>query len=117
MSKRELIELLTELLGPLSGMVLRQIDKFVRQGLTYKEIARAVYFLFDVQGRDKKSVSTYGIGLVPNVIKEANYYYDSLKAQQEKQAQQAQNFKGVPLREVKVQKRNKKKRSIDINEL
>ena len=89
MSKKELIELLTELLGPLSDMVLYQIDKFAKQGISYKSIARAVYFIFDVQGKDKKAVSTYGIGLVPNVMKEANYYYDSLKKKQDEQKKQA----------------------------
>ena len=117
MSKKELIELLTELLGTLSAMVLRQIDKFVKEGLTYKDIARAVYFLYDVQGRDKKDVSTYGIGLVPLVYNQANQYYEDIRLRQEEQRAQVQASGDIPSREVSPQERIKIRRDIDISEL
>lgn len=117
MSRKELIELLTELLGPLSNMVLRQIDKFTQAGLTHKDIARAVYYVFDVLGRDRSSVSTYGIGLVPSVVNDANKYYDNIKRQQEKQAEQMKNIQEVPVRTVEPQSRIRKMRGIKIDEL
>ena len=117
MSRKELVELLTELLGTLSAMVLRQIDKFVKEGLTYKDIARAVYFLYDVQGRDKKDVSTYGIGLVPHVTQQANSYYETIRRKQEEQRAQALASGDIPSREVSPQERIKIRRDIDISEL
>ena len=117
MSRKESVELLTELLGTLSQMVLRQIDKFVKDGLSYKDIARAVYFLYDVQGRDKKDVSTYGIGLVPHVYKQANQYYEDIRLKQEEQRAQALASGDIPSREVSPQERIKIRRDIDISEL
>lgn len=117
MSKKELIELLTELLGPLSQMILRQIDKFVEAGLTYKDIARTVYYLFDVQGRDRSKISTFGIGLVPHAVTEANRYYDNIKQQQEEQRRQVLASEDIPTREVSPQDRKIARRDIDISEL
>lgn len=117
MSKKELIELLTELLGPLSNMVLRQIDKFVEAGLTYKDIARTVYYLFDVQGRDRSKISTFGIGLVPHAVVEANRYYDNIKKQQEEQRKQVLASTEIPTREVSTQERKIVRSDIDISEL
>jgi hypothetical protein len=117
MSKKELLELLTELLGTLPQMVLNQIEKFVKTGITYKDIARAVYFLYDVQGRDKKDISTYGIGLVPHVIAQANSHYESIRRRQEDQRTQTQGDMEIPSREVSPQERAKIRREIDISEL
>lgn len=118
MSKKELIELLTEVLGPLTPMVLRQIDKFIKQGLTYKEIARAVVYLYSVTKKLKiESVATYGIALVPEYVNAANNYYDEIKRQQESQKKQVDAAKDINQRLVSPQKRVKRKRGIDINEL
>lgn len=96
-------------------MVQKQIDKFHASGITYKEIARAVYYMFQVQGRDAESVSTYGIGLVPGIKDEANQYYEQIKQRQEKQANQVRNFKKVSTKEVTPLKRKNIKKGIDIN--
>ena len=118
MTKRELTDLLTEVLGPLPDMVLKQIDKFVKSGLTYKDIGRSAAYIYDVTGKvSKESISTYGIGLVPNYVKEANQYYENIKRQQEKQALQVINAAEVPQREVQPQERKKRKRGIDIDGL
>lgn len=118
MTKTELIQLLEELLGTLSEMVLKQIDKYHREGMSYKEIGRSVYFLFDVQKKDKKSIDTYGIGLVPHVQEQANKYYDAIKRQREQQLKEIENFKKVPELLVSPQDRNKKrKETIKIDEL
>lgn len=117
MSKLELIELLTKLLGTLPSMVLNQIDKYVKEGLSYKDIARAVYYMFDIQKRDKATVAKYGIGLVPLISEEANKYYDTIKKQQEQQKKQVIAAEDIETRVVKPQVQKKRKRGIDINEL
>lgn len=117
MNKKELIEHLTNVLGTLSNMVLNQIDKYAKTGITYKEIARAVSFLYEVQNKDKKDVATYGIGLVPHVLAQANAYYDDLRQKIEDQRAQIENAESINSREVSPQDRIKRDRKIDINEL
>lgn len=118
MSKKELIELLTELLGTLSPLVLKQIDNYVKQGLTYKDIARAVYYIFDVLKKVPiDSIKQFGIGLVPSYVDEANAYYEEIKRQQERQARQVEESESIQTRFVSPQKSVKRKRGININEL
>lgn len=117
MSKKELIELLEKLLGTLPAMVLLQIDKFVKAGLSHKDIARAVYYLFDVQHRDKTTIAKYGIGLVPHVVVEANGYYERIKRQYEEQRKQLENVREIDTLEVEPMERKKKERGIDIDGL
>lgn len=118
MTRKELIEFLTEILGPLPEMVIKQIDKYIKMGLTYKEIARSAAYIFEVTCKvPKNSISQFGIGLVPSYVKEANEYYENIKRQQDKQAHQVINAATVSKREVQPQGRKKRKRGIDINEL
>ena len=117
MRKKELLELLEKLFGSVSGLVVKQIDNFVAEGHTYKSIARAVYYLFDVQKRDIKTVEKFGIGLVPFYIDVANKYYDDIKKQYEKQKQQLENLREIEVKEVEPMQRKKKERNIDINDL
>lgn len=118
MSKRELIELLTEILGPLPQIVLRHIDILVKQGLTYKDIGRSVAYQYVVLKHEVKDIDKWGIkGLVPIYLGRANSYYDAIKRQQELQRQQVENANPVQEIEVKPLERNRKKRGININEL
>lgn len=118
MGKKELIQLLTELLGTLPARVLSHIDILTAQGLTYKEIARAVYYIYDVLKQPKVDLDKWGIkGLVPVYVDKANRYYDALKHQQEQQKQQVLQAGDTPIKEVKPQTRIKRKVDIDINEL
>lgn len=117
MTKEELVTLLEESLGPLPTMVTHQIKKFKDSGLTYKQIGRAVYYYFEVLKRDKSSIKTYGIGIVPLLIDESENYYNNLKQQKDKQERQLERIKDVPIREIKPEKRNRRKREVDINEL
>jgi hypothetical protein len=117
MSKVELIKILEELLGSLPTIVLKQITKFRQQGITYKEIARAASYWFDVLGRDKNTINTYGIGIVPNILPEANQYYNNLKQQQERRKNQFLNKEDVEIREVSPQRRIIRKEEIKIDEL
>lgn len=118
MTKKELIEQLTKLLGTLDQMVLRHIDILSKGGLTYKEIARAVYYIYDVLKQPKDNIKQYGIkGLVPLYVQRANAYYDEIKRMREQQARDTRKL-NIDAREVSPQKRKKKKRGeIDISEL
>lgn len=118
MTKKELIEQLTRLLGTLDQIVLRHIDILSKGGLTYKEIARAVYYIYDVLGQPKENISQYGIkGLVPLYVQRANAYYDELKRVRDQQAIDAKDV-NIISRLVSPQKRKKKRRGeIDISEL
>lgn len=118
MSKKELIELLTELLGTLPQIVLKHIDILVSQGLTHKDIARASYYIYDVRGQSKKDLEKWGIkGLIPLYLEKANQYYDEIKRQRDEQTRQAKEMEEIPQREVSPQERRKIQRSIDISEL
>lgn len=119
MSKKELIQFLTEILGPLPQIILRHIDILVTQGLTYKDIARAVAYIYVVQKQPIKDLDKWGIkGLVPVYLDKANNYYNEIKRQQESQRNQVNAASAVEVREVDTLKRTKRrKEGIDINEL
>lgn len=119
MTRKELIQLLTELLGPLSEMVIRHINILAKSGLTDKDIARATYYIYDVLGQPKDNIKQYGIkGLVPLYVDKANSYYDEIARQKQEQARQVEASEDIYSREVKTQERKAKKRSeIDISEL
>lgn len=118
MSKKELLELLTQLLGTLPQRVLSHIDILSKSGLTYKEIARSVYYIYDVLKQPVVDLDKWGIkGLVPIYVDRANKYYDALKKQQEQQREQVLQAGSAQTRVVKPQQRVKRKRVIDINEL
>ncbi len=118
MSKKELLKLLEELLGTLSPLVIRHVNILIKDGLTHKEIARAVYYIYDIQGQPKDNIKQYGIkGLVPLYVDKANIYYDELARQRDRQVQQVKSSSEVPIREVKTEERKMKRSEIDISEL
>jgi hypothetical protein len=117
MSKKELIELLTEWFVTLPDIVLRQIDKFASQGITYKEIARACNYIYVYKKQvPLSSIEKFGIGLVPSYVKEANQHFENIRIQQEKQKSQVINAATVEEVFVKPQKREYKKWRYDIDE-
>lgn len=118
MTKPELIDILTELLGTLPQIVYRHIDILQKEGLTYRDIARAVYYIFDVQHQPIKDLDKWGIkGLVPLYVSRANNYFEDIKRQQERQVAQVRESADVATKEVKPLEQNKPTRGIDISEL
>ena len=104
MSKKELLELLTQLLGTLPPRVLSHIDILASSGLTYKEIARATYYIFDVMKQPIVDLDKWGIkGLVPIYVDKANKYYDTLKRQQDQQKEQVLHAGNTEIKNVKPQ--------------
>jgi molybdenum-dependent DNA-binding transcriptional regulator ModE len=118
MSRKELIELLTQLLGTLPQRVLQHIDIMAGNGITYKEMARAVFFMHDVLHQPLVDLDKWGLkGTVPLYVERANKYYDNLKRQQEEQRRQVDAAKDLKIRDVCPQPRVKRKKGVDINEL
>lgn len=120
MEKSELREIICDVLGipKLNGMLEAQINRFVIElGLTYKEIAQALVFYFEVEKNvyDPK----YGMGIVPHVKDRANAYFDKKRKEKAQQLQSVKKANKQPDIILKVNK-IKTKRSrprIDIENL
>lgn len=68
----------------LTSLINSQITRFVGQhGYSYKDIARALVFFTEVE--KGKLDTRFGIGIVPNVMKEAQNYFKTLKEKKEEQ--------------------------------
>ena len=112
MTKIELLKNMDDWLElPLSNspMILAQVDKYVKQhGYSYKEIGRAVFYYFIILNRP--FVKTYGIGIVPGVMQEANEYFENKKKEQERLKQQGDRLaEQVDRKVIKANpKRNRK---------
>jgi hypothetical protein len=120
MTKEELKKQLIQLFGPLPAIVEKHIDYLIKETYSPKEIARACYYIYDYLGQDKSSIVQYGIkGLVPLYVDKANKYYDALKKQKDLQEEQASKISNtvIPVREVKINRRKRTRKEIDINEL
>lgn len=77
MNREELEKILCDVLEipRTNKMIDSQISKFKKQhGYSYKEIGRAVYYYVKVLGKDFE-IRKYGIGLVPNIMDDANAYF------------------------------------------
>lgn len=88
----------------LTPMMKSQIVKFKKSGLSYKDIGRSIFYYVNVLGRqpDREELKKYGIGIVPNLIDEANEYFE-----EKKKEQAFYRLQGRRLREAK-QKRRKR---------
>lgn len=120
MEKQELREWLCETLGinRLTPMIERQVNRFVTEdGLTYKEVAQAVYFFIEVQGGSYQS--KYGIGIVPGVIDDARKYFWKLKQKRDKQIESVEEAKKIPeiILEVGQIRKRRKLKPIDITKI
>lgn len=120
MNREELYEIIESVSGAkVNAMIEKQIDNFVQSGITYKEIARAVVYFYDVRKNDKNRISIYGIGIVKNIRNEANTYYDNLKLKtlQIENAAKRARLTEIETVNVKPQRRVFSKKGYDINEL
>lgn len=94
MTKTELLAKMDEWIElPLSQspMIISQVDKFVKQhGYSYKEIGRAVFYYFLILNRP--FVKTYGIGIVPSVMQDANDYFEAKKREEENLKKQGEKL-------------------------
>lgn len=120
MTLEELESLIKDLTKrPISLMVERQIEKMSNDGISYKEIGRAIYYFYEVKHGDTSSIDRYGIGIVRNILNEANSYFDNIRNKQEIQRQAAERVKNTSLQEVVVRpyRRSFSKEEVDIDGL
>ena len=85
-TKEELNKLICELysIPKITPLIRKQINKFVLElGLSYKEIAQALYFFIKVEKKEPEL--KYGIGIVPHTLADAKNYFKKLKKQKEEQ--------------------------------
>jgi hypothetical protein len=120
MEKSELREIICDVLKipKLNGMLEAQINRFVVElGLSYRDIAQALVFYFEVEKNvyDPK----YGMGIVPHVKDRANTYFANKRKEKQKQLQSVEEASKTPdiiLKVTKI-KRRKEKPKIDIENL
>ena len=95
MTKAELLVFIADMLEipECNTMILQQVHKYITEhGYKPIEIARALSFFVDVQGRTPEI--KYGIGIVPHVMEDSRKYFKRLelqKAEQEKAAEKNKN--------------------------
>ena len=101
MTLEELESLIIEITKrPISSMVKRQIEKMSEEGISYKEIGRAIYYFYEIKNGDISSIDRYGIGIVKNILCDANSYFDNIKNKQEIQKQAAERVKSTSLQRI-----------------
>lgn len=77
-------------ISEITPLVGRQISRFrLEHGLTYKQIARAVVYMFQI--RKQKFDNMYGIGSVPNVVEQSEKYFNRLRREKEAQLKSLEN--------------------------
>jgi hypothetical protein len=115
MTKEELVALICEIydIPDINTMIEQQINKFFKQGISYKDIGRAISFYIEEQGNLPKK--EMGIGIIPYVVDEARNFYEKKKQEQNKLRQEAlklkqqhsqRTIKVKPVRKVKRYKIN-----------
>ncbi len=119
MNRERLVEILENILGePINALISAHIDRFYSVGYNYKDMARAMVYLYDVKKNPKDKLKQFGLGLLPTIMGEANAYYDKMKAMQENQKRFLEQPQSIQEKEVKVQYSNvKRKKEVDLSEL
>lgn len=128
MNRQQLEELIKDQFGipNLSPMMKSQIVKFTKSGLSYKDIGRSIFYYVNVLNKepDKEELRKYGIGIVPNLLKEANEYFEAQKRLDNFYKKQGQKLKEIKRKEHKKKKfkakprqKTRKDKHINIDEL
>ena len=103
----------------ISLLISKQITMYVTEHkYTYLDIARALFYFFEVQNGDISKCK--GIGIVPYVMNDAKKYFKELEAQTIQKELEAQRLKEKELSVVvcrNVPKRKVKNRMINIENI
>lgn len=104
----------------ISLLISKQITKYVTEHKwSYLEIARALYYFYEVRGGDPSK--SQGIGIVPYVMEDAKKYFKEMEkrvAQQTKAAQELRENEGRHTIVCnKVAKSRKRKNIVDIESI
>jgi hypothetical protein len=118
MTKQELVTFICDLfnINKCNDMILRQINKYVTEhGYSYKDIARALCYFTDIQGKtvDLK----YGIGIVPFVIDEARRYFEQERKAREAQKRAANQGQAKVIKYKPSENSKTSRKAIDLNQL
>lgn len=98
--------------------VFTQIKRFKEEGLSYVGIKQALLYFYEVKGNSTTSEKA-GLGIVPYVYKDANYYFSRIEKKKEQIAASATNFSNE-IRTVYVKTpitKPKKKIFFDMNDI
>lgn len=105
-------------------MIKSQIVKFKKSGLSFKDIGRSIFYYVEVLKRkpDREEIKKYGIGIVPNIVDEANEYFEEKKRQEtfyRQQGRRLKDIKRIKRKKIKAkpQREPKPKGLIDIENL
>jgi hypothetical protein len=120
-TRAELEDKIKEIFGieTISLLISKQITTYVTEHkYTYLEIARALFYFFEIQQGDISKCR--GIGIVPYVMEDARKYFRELERQAIQQAQEAQKLKEKEQSIIickTTQKRRMKNRMINIESI
>jgi predicted transcriptional regulator len=116
--KKELVDYIILLFHEdISKWNLTQIEKFRKQGITYKQTYQTLKYFYEIR---KMPITKKTIGIVPHVIDEARAYWDGQRQKQNdfQEAIEKQNEQEKITVQISPQKRHKKiKKTIDLNEI
>lgn len=95
-----------------------QITKYVMQGYTFLEIARALVYFYAIKDGDLSK--TKGIGIVPYIMNEAKQYFAQEAARVQRQMEQSKQYKNEPrtidiICKTNIKKPERKKPFIDLS--
>lgn len=120
-TRAELEDKIKEIFGieTISLLISKQITTYVTEHkYTYLEIARALFYFFEIQQGDISKCR--GIGIVPYIMEDARKYFRELERQAIQQAQEAQKLKEKEQSIIickTTQKRRMKNRMINIESI
>ena len=123
MEKQELLEYICEWFNipECNQLILNQIYKFTTERrYTYKEIARALSFYIDVQG--KQPDLKYGIAIVPFVMDDARKFFKQKEIEKQRQIEAAKSHQQITPQTTQIvcnprTQKTKKRKQIDISNL
>lgn len=118
-TRRNLEDKIKEIYGidEITHLIDTQIMKYVRDGLTFLDIARALAYYYVVQEGDLSKAK--GIGIVPYVINDARKYFAQEAARVKAQLDHAEEYKNKSKNTIicktKIKKPDRKKPFIDLS--
>ena len=98
MTKSQFETKIKEILGmdTISLLIQHQITKYVTERkYSYIDIARALYYFYEVKNGDKEQAKEKGIGIVPYVIDESREYFRHLEQEQARKLKECQEAKNA----------------------
>lgn len=119
-TRRDLENKIKEIYGidEITQLMDTQIMKYVRDGHSFLDIARALVYFYAIQDGDLSK--TRGIGIVPYVMADAKKYFATEAARVQQQIEQANKYNNNEINhtiicKTKIKKPERKKPFIDLS--